>query len=264
MELFQAVDTSLSFTENPKNRGSLGPSAAQIEGLQTPDAALRHELLTILAHEFKTPLQLVLNHLEALEDLAASLSEEASAACALEGMRQGYDRLAARMQDVLDAARMAGGPCPLRLETCCLQTLVRDVFTLMQPRFSAYGLTLELDLDAPIPAVRADEDRIAEVFTRLLENAAQASLPGSRVRVRSLLLPGFTGLAIEDAAEVTVAAEASGVFEAFSRAGHGEVGLGLSLFICKGIVAAHEGRIGVRAKACGGNVFWFVLPTGER
>jgi len=232
------------------------------------EAQVKYELLSVLSHELNTPMQLVLQHQEALEDLLAGESHAAALDSALEGMRQGYDQLNASLRDILDAARLSGGRCPLRLAPVCLQTLVLDVMTLMQPRFEERGVGLEVQW-SPYPAVvMADEDRVAEVLSRVLEDVLRQSPAAGAVVVRNIWLPGFCGLAIEDPASGLVAGDYARLFEAFTQrdasARRPHAGLGLGLFICRGIIAAHAGRIGARARAGGGNVFWFALPTGDR
>jgi two-component system, OmpR family, sensor histidine kinase KdpD len=123
---------------------------------------------------------------------------------------------------------------------------------------------LVTDVEPTLPPVMADPQRIAQVLTNLVNNAAKYSPPDTRI-VISARVEG-------DALQIDVIDEGPGIppneraraFEAFHRLGsplaQEAKGVGLGLAICKGLIAAHGGRIWIEDKPAPGTTVCFTLP----
>lgn len=235
----------------------------------------RADWLTVLAHELRTPLTIISGYNRLL------LSGEAGPLTAeqaryLEESTRSCKRLDAFVASLLDSAH--DGFLEERLETGAgdLGVLVDDVCGLLRPLIDQKGLELVVDVAADARRARFDPLRIEQVVTNLLGNAIRYTKPGGSLRVETRRRGGRDGavleVAVHDQGPGIPAADRERVFEPFVRLAsddRGGAGLGLGLAICRRIVAAHGGAIGVDEAAGGGCRFHFTLPaatagSGER
>jgi len=124
---------------------------------------------------------------------------------------------------------------------------------------------VEVRIPDDLPRVRMDAARIKEVLVHLLENAAKYSGDGTAIRVTAEAKSGLLTTSIADRGPGIDDFEQSLVFEKFYRGRNQRVqvhGTGMGLAICKAIVEAHGGRIGVTSQLGHGSVFYFSLPLG--
>jgi signal transduction histidine kinase len=133
-----------------------------------------------------------------------------------------------------------------------------------QPYATQLGVTLVLE-DAP-PAVRVavDGDRVIQVLTNLLSNAAKSSPPGERVAVSAVSCGGCWWVAVTDHGPGIPESFRGRVFQRFAQADASTTrprgGTGLGLSISKAIVERMRGRIGFETSAGRGTTFYFDLP----
>jgi signal transduction histidine kinase len=203
------------------------------------------ELLTLLAHELRTPLQIALGLQEQLEDAVAGSGRVGHL---LVGELAGtYGRLAHAIEAVIEAGRLVSADAGRRTEPVCLATVLHDAVGLVDALASERGVTIHRQLPAVVPTVRADEACLGQVLVGLLTRAVTHVPAGAEVRVRSFGLPGRLGLAIEASEPWSgrPASDASGA---------------LSLFTSKRLVEVLGGRFGLHQQA-GSPVVWFTLPV---
>jgi len=123
--------------------------------------------------------------------------------------------------------------------------------------------TLEADVDfAPeFPRVYADPDKIEQVLTNLVENAAKYGNPQG-MRVAGEVSDGMVSIAVADKGEGIPAPDLGRVFSKFfRRAETRPTGSGLGLWISRGLVEAHGGQLNVESEVGRGSTFRFTLPT---
>lgn len=245
---------------------SVGPPRASEEALRLAEG-FKDELLGVLSHELRTPLHVISGLQELLGDeVVGSLNPDQRAY--LETIGQEVDRLGRLIGDVLDAGVLSAGELPLWKEPVDLARLAEDVITLLEPRAEARGVRLVVQAPrAPerSPTVRGDESRIAQVLTRLLTNAIAFSPEGGTVGLRVSVLPGQVCVEVEDTGCGIPEPDQPKLFQRFRQIDmsltrpHG--GLGMGLFLCRRLIEAHGGRIGIKSQPGGGSTFWFTLPV---
>jgi two-component system, NtrC family, nitrogen regulation sensor histidine kinase GlnL len=218
-----------------------------------------------LAHELQNPLsgvkgatQLLSRHLKESPDL-----QEYSTVILRE-----LDRLERLVRSLL----VQGGVQPLQPTLFNLHELLDSVIWFHNN--AGTGITVTRDYDPSLPDITADRDRLHQVFLNLLQNAAEASPPGSTVTVRTRILgpwhaweslPERTGvhflIEVEDEGVGVAPDDLPRLFTPLfttKKTGHG---LGLS--ICYQIVRAHKGLIRYRSSRSGGAVFSVLMPLDE-
>ena len=275
------------------NRLAREREAARADELAAREVSRRMEqFLAVAAHDLRAPLTAVVGFLELAarqaERLADAAQEESpTLAPAVETLRgrleeadRGAERLARLLTLLFDTSAIRAGRLELRRAPCDLAALVRDQVAGL--RAAAHGRVIHLREPAEgasIP-VEADADRIGQVVANYLTNALKYSPPDRPIDV-SVAVPveveGEEGqahvarVAVRDRGPSLPEAEQGRVWELFhrvpgvevqdrTRQGPGEGSLGLGLHICKAIVEAHGGRVGVEGAVGEGSIFWFTLP----
>jgi two-component system sensor histidine kinase KdpD len=119
------------------------------------------------------------------------------------------------------------------------------------------------DVPPDLPLAAFDAVLVEQVLVNLLENALKYTPPASRIDIEARELDGMLEVTVADRGPGVEPRDRDLVFEKFYRAHEGQGGVGLGLAICRGIVIAHGGRIGVEARPGGGAAFRFTLPLAE-
>lgn len=229
---------------------------------------LRRDFLANVSHELRTPLAMLQGYSEALlDDMAATPEERRELAQVI------YDeslRMSRLVNDLMDLARMEAGRLELNRGNVALDALLDRV--LRKFAILAREQDIRLTLDNRLGAFvlpNADEDRIEQVLTNLLDNALRHSPGGSEISLAAEREGGETG----EAVKLSVADRGAGIpeqdlpriFERFYKLDkartRGNGGTGLGLAIVKQIVDLHRGQIRVTSKPGEGTKFEIVLPA---
>ena len=171
------------------------------------------------------------------------------------------DRMDALIGDLLDAGRIEAGTlavAPQASEVAELADRARTTFLLGGDRHRVV-----VDLPADLPPVMADRERILQVLTNLLGNAARHSPPAAPIRIEAVRDGTHVAVAVIDEGRGLTPDKLSRLFQKYAPEEDG-VGGGLGLAICKGLVEAHGGRIRAESGGPGqGARFTFTLPTAD-
>jgi PAS domain S-box-containing protein len=221
---------------------------------------VRDDFLTIASHELKTPLTPLALRLASLERRLER--KEPVDPALLRHARQHLVRLAALINDLLDASRIEAGRLALHLEPTRLDVIVERALTSMDTERGQH----RIDYSHPAEPVRirGDPYRLEQVFANLLENALKYSPADSTVRVTLDVRGDFALLAVADEGIGIPRDQQEQLFERYFRARNVSVtsygGLGLGLYISRDIVERHGGRIWVESEVGRGATFYVALP----
>jgi two-component system sensor histidine kinase KdpD len=225
---------------------------------------LRTALLSSLSHDLRTPLA-------SIEGAASSLLQDGAGLPAevrqdlTETILEESRRMTRLVANLLDMVRVEAGALAVRKQWQPLEESLGVALMRLEERLRHHPV--EVDLPPDLPLVPIDELLVEQVFINLLENAAKYCPDGTPVTVTAARQGDDVVVTVSDRGPgIPVGAEEA-VFEKFHRGGapgtDGErqtSGAGLGLTICRGIVAAHGGRIWVEPAHGGGAMFRFTLP----
>jgi len=232
---------------------------------------LRKDFVANVSHELRTPLSMLQGYSEALLDDIVSSPEEKK-----ELARVIYDeslRMGRLVQDLLDLARMEAGQLALHATATDLLPLLQRVHRKFAALARDRGVMLNLqtpEAEGALRIERADEDRLEQVLTNLLDNALRHTPAGKEIVVRAEHLPGeagageFVRLEVEDQGQGIPPEDVPYIFERFYKADKARTrtsGTGLGLAIVKNLVEAHDGSVGVRSQIGQGTTFTVILPV---
>lgn len=221
----------------------------------------RAHMVSTVSHELKNPLNVLRLGLDLLRR-SAERGDQVKGET-LELLETGVSLMDRLVSDLVDAARMETGHLMLRLAPTDLEELIHRV---AEEQAAIAGRPILVE--APKRPLRATVDalRIAQALTNLLSNAMKYSPLDAPVRVRLHRERRQAYIEVHDEGPGIASEAHEHLFERFYRVPgvqvlHGTgVGLGLGLYICRGLVELHAGRIGVRSEVGHGSAFWFSLP----
>lgn len=219
----------------------------------------------LLSHELRTPLAAVKGFAQGLllhwEQLPSDKRYEY-----VEHIMRSSTRLERLVTDLSLASRLVEG---VALEPAYLEI----GGAVSQAVEEARALHRDRSFSVAVPAgevqmAYADRHRLLQVLVNLLDNAAKYSPLDDTVMVRWHVGPTQIRIEVCDFGLPLAPDAHEQLFRAFGRApqptrGGGSAGTGLGLFICKALVEAMGGAIGIQAAAPSGNVFWFTLPRSR-
>jgi signal transduction histidine kinase len=232
----------------------------QNEKLRESEQA-KSELVSIVAHELRTPLASVLGFTSILLQREVTDEQRREYLGIIEAQAR---RLAALVNDFLDVQHLEEGKLSMAKELVDVGSVIREQTELFAGQSPKHLLDVSLP-PTPLP-VRGDSNRLAQVVANLLSNAIKYSPAGGVVHVAGKRTDHVIRVSIQDEGVGIPAELQRDIFGKFVR-GHatanGIEGSGLGLAISRSLVEAHGGRIDFESTKGGGSTFWFEIPTAS-
>ncbi len=206
----------------------------------------RDRYLGLVAHELRSPLAMI----RGWTDLVGDDDHEVRA-MAIAGINAQVARLTRLAEDALDATSVALGRLELSTAPTSLAGAVRR--TVEARSVDAPEVQVEEDV-----VVRLDDHRFGQIVDNLLENVRKHTAGAAGIVVRRHGL--FGEVVVSSAGEPIRPEIARRMFEPFERGSTGGEGVGLGLYVCRSLIVAHGGQIGLRVDE-DGNHFWLRVPV---
>lgn len=220
------------------------------------DERAHSDLISTASHELRAPLTSVRGFTKTL--LARwDKFDDATRRQMIATIDEDADRVTRLLTELLDVSRIDAGRLPLHRQIVTLHMVVAP----LARRFAVeHGDTLALDVADDLPDLMVDPDRIAQVVSNLLDNAVKYGAPPVAVGAH----------AVGDQVQISVSDQGGHIPERhldqiFAKYFRGDrvrpAGSGLGLYISRGIITAHGGRIWATSAPDTGTQFVFALPT---
>ena len=244
----------------------------------------KSEFVSIVSHELKTPMTSIKGYADLLFKGAAGEISEMQQKF-LRVIRSNVDRMNALVSDLLDISRIESGRLKLHIQPVPIKAVVDEVVQTMQERIKAKELALTVEVPENLPPVQADEDRLIQVLTNLVNNAYLYTLPGGKISVKAAVGPDgpspgeakpippseqplrYLCLSVSDTGIGISPKDQTRIFDKFFRGDDPVVreitGTGLGLSIAKSIVELHEGQIWFQSEPGQGSTFSFTVPIAS-
>ena len=216
------------------------------------------EFVGMVVHDLRNPLTVALGYTEFAKQKVAD-AEVRGSERALTRIESSLKSMRRLVGDLLDAIRIGGGRFVVSRRETDLGELVREAAEEQRTLAAEHRFVVE-GLEHLTGAW--DTDRLKQVVVNLLSNASKYSSAGTEVRVRVQAKDSSALLSVTDEGIGIPADQLTQLFQPFARLGRDReaTGTGLGLYITKGIVEAHGGRIWVQSIVGQGSTFFVELP----
>ncbi|HYI02191.1 ATP-binding protein [Hyalangium sp.] len=233
------------------------------DALETAQKALatRDELMGIIAHDLRNPLNAI--------KLKATLLRKGAESEKFREHAESIEHITLRMEhlirSMLDVATLEAGRLSVTPAPCDMAGLLREAVEMFSNLSAAKPLGLQLrGVNMPGLTVRADRERVLQVFSNLLGNAIKFTPQGGQVVIAVERQGEAVRIAVSDSGPGIASEHLPHVFDRFwKHEKAGKKGTGLGLFIAKGIIDGHGGRIWAESEPGHGATFSFTLPIAE-
>jgi signal transduction histidine kinase len=215
------------------------------------------EVVATVSHELRSPLTSVKGYTSLLLNRWDRIADDQKKLM-LEQVQHDADRVTRLITELLDISRLETGRLVLRRQLVDLPVMAAEVVARLALVHDGLDCTIAFPDD--VPRVYADPDKLEQVLTNLVENAAKyGSLEG--IRIDGEMQAEAVSVAVTDRGEGILEEDLGRVFEKFFRRDHGRpTGTGLGLWISRGLVEAHGGRLTAEVAPGGGTSFRFTVP----
>lgn len=223
--------------------------------LEIEKFAATGRLAATIAHEVNNPMEAIKN---AIYLLASAIPENASPVYNI--LKSETERVARIVRQMLGLYRNTEQVKPVNVNT-----IIEDTLLLLNRQLQRANVEVQTELEVLPDAVIA-ADQIRQVLSNLVINARDAMPNGGRLRIRSRHIPGYDDLhgwvriLIADTGSGIPAEMIRSIFEPFVTT-KGERGTGLGLWIVKGIIQNHAGKLSVKSRVGHGTTFKIDLPV---
>jgi signal transduction histidine kinase len=221
-------------------------------------ATAREQLLATVAHDLRSPLSVITIRAA----LIAKCTDVDKARQQATGIAAASTRMEALIRSLLDAASLEAGRMKLHKTKCDVGEIIRDTIAM----FTSLAVPKSIRLESTLPEqgpleLLADKERVLQVVFNLVGNAIKFTPEGGAIQVSAEKRMQEVQVAVSDTGPGIVSEHLPHLFDRFWQAEAGaRHGTGLGLYIAKGIVDAHGGRIWVDSEVGHGATFWFTLP----
>lgn len=221
--------------------------------------ATRSELVSTVSHELRSPLTSVKGFTKTLLAKWDHFTDEQKRQM-LATVNEDADRVTRLLGELLDVSRIEAGRLQLSRRMVDVPEIVHRVTDRLAAQIDHID-RVEIRFNGEVPRLYADPDKVEQIFTNLIENAVKYGEGEVSVSARIH----------DEAVQFTVADQGAGIPQShlvhiftrfFRRPGERRTGTGLGLYITKGLVEAHGGRIWAQSEQGQGSRFHFTLPRG--
>ena len=226
---------------------------------------LKEEFLLDVAHELRTPIAALTASLDLVHQDAISMPRN-ELKVMVGTLRRSALRLEHLVENLLDAGSIEAGTFEVRAMPSSIKAILEDSLVFIQSVFDSKGQRLVTHFGRGTDRVVCDPRRTGQVFANLLGNAGKYGTERSEVSLRTEIVAGFVRITVHNDGPPIPPEELSRLFQRFfrSRSVRGEAGgLGLGLTICRAIVQAQGGEIGIDSAPDRGTSVHFTLPKAR-
>jgi PAS domain S-box-containing protein len=233
---------------------------------------IKSRFLANMSHEFRTPLNAIIGFSELIGDELAASEGNLRHRTYVEDIRKSGEHLLNIITDVLDMAKIESGTINVQVGEVSVTDVIDDALSMVSQQAKEKDLTVKVDFDKNVPAVRGDELKLRQILVNLLTNAVKFTPDGGAISLsaapdHSEKLGACLKIVVSDTGVGIAPAELDSVLEPFgqgARTGQLQLGgAGLGLALCKALTEAHDGIFTIDSKLGEGTTATLHIPINR-
>jgi len=244
-------------------RAGLGIEIARLSDEVRAAANARTNLLAVVSHDLRSPLS-------AIQLSASVLAQPPQGGERRQNQKQlaVILRATARMKrlidDLLQAATIEAGTFTVEADLEQVRPIVDEAIETVEPLASPRSVRLLAEVAEATPPIQCDRGRLIQVLVNLAGNAVKFAAERGTIRVQARPEHGDVHFSVSDDGPGIAADQLEHVFDRYWKGvATGRHGAGLGLYIAKGIIDAHRGKIWVESQLGAGATFHFTIPIAD-
>jgi PAS domain S-box-containing protein len=252
----------IAFAEDLARLAALALDNARLHDTVRASLRARDEMVGVVSHDLRNPVAAV--KMLSRMMLRGPTNGGTESRGNIELIAQAAEQMDALIRDLLDVNRLDGGKLVISPAPVDPSVLLADSLQTLRPLVEEKGMRLDVQIEAALPKVMADRERIQQALSNLVGNAIKFSSAGSKIVVRARGEADGVIISVIDRGKGIAAEHLPRVFDRYWQSSRTDrQGAGLGLAIAKGIVEAHGGRIWIESTPGEGTTASFSLPLAE-
>lgn len=227
---------------------------------------VRVDFVANVTHEIRTPLTAILGYLETLRDGAITNPDEAQKF--IDIILKHAERLNRLVEDLLTISKIELGEVKFHLENISFGDAVNNVIPLIAPKAKIKNITLDNLIPEKNFQIRADKDRLSQIFINILDNAVKFTSENGEVSIAAEEAKEYVIVTVSDTGIGIPKEEIERLGERFYRVDRNRSrelgGTGLGLSIVKHLMIAHGGKMEIASQLGQGTKVSLYFPFGEK
>jgi signal transduction histidine kinase len=255
------TDEDLSLVQEIARHASLVIESAKLYRGARIAITARDTLLAVVSHDIRNYLTTIASSIELILG-SSPVEDRRSGRRHLQAVKRAADHMDRLIGGLLDATMIETGRLTIDVKAESIASIAREVLETLESQAEKKSLEVFVDLELPLPEVCCDRGRVLQVIVNLVGNAMKFTKAGGEVSIAAKRSGEDVCVSVSDTGKGISPQDVERVFDRHWR-GRDEAskGTGLGLFIAKGIVEAHGGRIWVESALGKGSTFFFTLPA---
>jgi len=254
----------LALAEEVGRRAALAMENAILYDEARRAVRAREDVLAVVSHDLRNPLSAISMSTGLLEKALAPGANGERSGRLLQTIHRSVEQIERLIRDLLDFGRLEAGQFTIEPGVHDVRGLLQESLELFAPLAAKKGFSLDVHASEEL-WLRCDRGRVLQILSNLFDNAAKFTPPGGAVRVLVERDGDAARFTVSDTGPGMTEEELSRIWERYwqARRTSGAKGVGLGLYITKGLVEAHGGRIWAESTVGKGTTFHLTLPLAN-
>ncbi|WP_439125324.1 MAG: ATP-binding protein [Pseudomonas rhizophila] len=250
------------FAANDLRRSALENDLARQVHKERQAVQARDELVAVVSHDLRNPMTVISMLCGMMQKSFSSDGSHSSKriASAIDTMQQAASRMNVLLEDLLDTSRIDAGRYTIHPQPLDVSQIFEDACSLLTPLATAKAIDISFHAE-PNLKINADPERLFQVLSNLIGNAIKFTPQQGSVGISAMSVGDEIVFSVRDTGEGIKPEQLPHVFDRYWTVKEGNPnGTGLGLYISKGIVQAHGGKLHAESKPGKGSEFSFTVP----